>query len=300
MLRKVSIMDEKWDYLIVLDACRYDYFSRFYGYYLQGKLEKVLSPASTTLGWCKKSFREYYDDVVYVSTNPYINSKVEVEGFGAKDYFFRVVDVWDYGWDEKFGTVHPQKVNEAVQNLRGKYSGKRFIIHYMQPHAPYLGYNLNIGFVRPQMMLARNTIRVKFRTDRKSKILEKAVEILRSRGRIPAFLTKQVGFLRGNLSWKVRELLNLPPATPLDAVRRRAGDIGLRQAYAENLRLVLTHVVKLVDIISGLIIVTADHGALLGEGGCYGHFGESTNRLLREIPWFTIDKKGNRSERTEG
>jgi len=75
MLQKVSIMDEEWDYLIVLDACRYDYFSKLVGTYLQGKLEKVYSPASCTLEWCKKSFKEYYNDVVYVSANPYINSK---------------------------------------------------------------------------------------------------------------------------------------------------------------------------------------------------------------------------------
>jgi len=36
----INIMDEKWNYLIILDACRYDYFLNNYKKYLNGKLKK--------------------------------------------------------------------------------------------------------------------------------------------------------------------------------------------------------------------------------------------------------------------
>ena len=282
---KVSIMDEEWDYLIVLDACRYDYFSKLCGDYLQGILEKVYSPASHTLEWCKKSFKEYYNDVVYVSANPYINSKVKIRGFNAKNHFFKIIDVWNWGWDEDLGTVHPEKVNEAVQKLKDKHPDKRFIIHYLQPHAPYLSYNLNGGFPKPQ--ITRGHVLTGIRNNKTNKILEKSLNIL-------GFLAKKIGLFGGNPSWKIRELLNLPPASPMDAVRRRYGDIGLRQAYVGNLKIVLEHIAELVKSLSGVIIVTADHGELLGEDGCYSHHPRSTNPLLREIPWFTIEKKEKR------
>lgn len=285
MVKKVEIMQESWDYLIVLDACRYDYFSRLYGDYLQGKLEKVCSPASCTREWCKKSFREYYDDVVYVSANPFINSKVEVGGFAAKNLFFKVIDVWDRGWDERLGTVHPQKVNEAVQEVKDKYSSKRFIIHYIQPHTPYLTYDLNAGFARFQ---GDGTVFAGIQSNRTNRILEKFVENL-------ALLAKKIGLFGGNPSWKIRELMNLPPKTPMDAVRRKVGDTGLRQAYIENLKLVLAHAANLIETLGGVIIVTTDHGELLGEGNCYSHLCGNTNSLLREIPWFTIEKKEKRA-----
>lgn len=45
----------------------------------------------------------------YISANPYINSKVAVGGFNAKNHFHRIVDVWRTGWDGELGTVHPKK-----------------------------------------------------------------------------------------------------------------------------------------------------------------------------------------------
>jgi len=211
--------------------------------------------------------------------------KVEIEGFNAKSHFFKIIDVWDWGWDIELGTVLPEKVNEAVHKLMDKYSDKRFIIHYLQPHGPYLNYNLNAGFPKPQ--ITRGDVLTGVKNNKTNKILEKSLNIM-------GFLAKRIGLFGGNPSWKIRELLNLPPASPMDAVRRRVGDIGLRKAYVENLKIVLEHAAELVKLLSGVIIVTADHGELLGEGGCYSHYKKSTNPLLREIPWFTIEKKEKR------
>lgn len=282
MPKKVNIMEKKWDYLIVLDACRYDYFSKLYVDYLQGKLEKVYSPGSFTPEWCRKSFTEYYDDVVYVSANPYINSKVEIKNFKARNHFFRVIDVWSWGWDDELGTVHPEKVNEAVKKFRDMYSDKRFIIHYLQPHEPYLNYNLNAVFPKPQ--INRGSVLIGIRNNKINKIIETSVKIL-------GFLAKQTGLFGVNPKWKIRELLNLPPETPMDAVRRKFGDRGLRQAYVENLKIVLAHVSELLKLLSGVIVVTSDHGELLGEDGCYAHQYGSNHPLLKEVPWFTIEKK---------
>ena len=60
----IKIMEEKWDYLIVLDACRYDYFKE-YNNILEGHLEKKLSCASCTYEWLEKNFSgKYFSDTV--------------------------------------------------------------------------------------------------------------------------------------------------------------------------------------------------------------------------------------------
>ena len=72
----MNIMDEDWDVIIILDACRYDYFKKTYPKFLKGKLKKVQSIASNTPGWLKKTFKDIYKNIVYVSANPHINSKM--------------------------------------------------------------------------------------------------------------------------------------------------------------------------------------------------------------------------------
>ena len=71
---KTRLMDEDWDYLIILDACRYDYFEQTFQSYLDGRLEKKLSVGSSTREWRLKNFTEYYPDTIYISSTPFINS----------------------------------------------------------------------------------------------------------------------------------------------------------------------------------------------------------------------------------
>ncbi len=92
MLQTKLIYENEWDILIILDACRYDYFARVIWNYLKGHLVKVIGLDSHTLPWVKKTFgSKYYDDIVYVSANPFINSKVVVKGFHARRHFLELL-----------------------------------------------------------------------------------------------------------------------------------------------------------------------------------------------------------------
>lgn len=78
----------------------------------------------------------------------------------------------------------------------------------------------------------------------------------------------------------------------------------LREAYAANLEYVLKYVEDLIEKIEGKIIVTADHGELLGERqspipvrGTDHHPELYVNELL-EVPWLEIEK-GKRREITD-
>jgi len=51
-------------------------------------------------------------------------------------------DIWNEGWDEKEKTVLPDTLTEAAIKIIKKHPVKRFIIHYVQPHAPYINLNL--------------------------------------------------------------------------------------------------------------------------------------------------------------
>ncbi|MBA7497138.1 hypothetical protein ES702_07748 [subsurface metagenome] len=144
------IHNTKWDNLIILDAARFDYFEREYSKFLKGKLEKAISPATCTVDWMKKVWNERYD-LTYVSTWPCVNSKripcsysirlpggktKTIIGYKGWEHFSKIIDVWDFGWVDKLGTIPPWNVNKAVLKEGGR---QRMVIHYMQPHMPYIG-----------------------------------------------------------------------------------------------------------------------------------------------------------------
>ncbi len=291
-MSKVGVMQERWDYLIILDACRYDYFERIWQNYLQGSLEKRKSIASTTIEWRNKSFREYHPDVIYISANPYITSVAPVKGFSAKEHFYKVYDLVLNNWDSRKCTVLPETVTKRAIDIINANSDKRAIIHYIQPHEPYLGCaaaDVSVKRPQPRQPWALEQI------DQDSTKFKISNCILKTLSGILYWLG-----IRGNLLiWRLREFMAMPPANPMDAVRREYGKELLRQAYKENLEIVLKHVATLVDTLQGRIVITADHGEALGERGCYGHWSRARIKSLVEIPWLVIDKARKVSEPTE-
>lgn len=282
MMKKKRIMNEKWDYLIVLDACRFDYFQQVYKEYFQGELEEIGSTGAATPEWCVNTFQKKYNDIIYISANPHINSKTTIWNgkWAAKDHFFRIIDVWKWGWDEDLRTVPPKEVNKAFTIYKDKYPEKRFIIHYMQPHAPYLHYQPKYQFKQP--IVNRNT------TKNKDKFEKFRKKILFLSKRANLHLATSLGIHIRKFTWKLNELLRFPPVNRMDAVRREIRDNGLRQAYADNLKTVLRHVANLANNLSGNIYITSDHGEYLGESGDYGHLAQLYDPILLEVPWFKV------------
>jgi hypothetical protein len=280
---RVQIMQESWDYLIILDACRYDYFEQVWQNYFAGDLERRISVGSATREWRNKSFTGHYDDVVYISANPHINSSVRIKGFLATEHFFKVYDLWQDEWDNEKGTVLPETVTNRAIDIIGANAHKRAIVHYIQPHQPYLSFDMT------------EAVAHRYRS-----VVRKMPDKTKSRGANVAAVEKVLSIINtalycmgfgGHLAgWKLRELLNMSPANHTDAIRREHGKEALRRAYKENLEIVLESTAKLVGALSGKIVVTSDHGEVLGENNCYEHWSRSSNKFLLEIPWLVIDK----------
>jgi hypothetical protein len=279
-----EVMKDGWDCLIVLDACRYDYFAELWHEFLpDGELTKTRSAGSSTVEWRDRSFPSRYDDVAYVSANPYINSVRAVEGFLGTEHFRHVDDVWADGWDAARGTVLPQSVTDAALRLVRHGPPKRLIVHYLQPHAPYPPTGSGVrGFPAPDVRSGRAL---------EGLSLEPAPPRMRGAVlRLLAGAARRLGVMGNRPDWRLRPWLGLGPASPMDAVRRAHGNAGLREAYRRNLGFVLSHVRPLVDSLTGRIVITADHGELLGEGGCYSHWSGSDHPLLREVPRLAIER----------
>ncbi len=130
----IKILDEDWDNLIILDACRYDQFKECN--YFSENIELKISRGSDTVEFFKGNFyNKNLTDTVYVTANPkfYVNKK------NLKIRFYNVINVWkNEGWDNVYKTVLPETTTEYALKANKKYPNKRLIIHYIQPHYPFI------------------------------------------------------------------------------------------------------------------------------------------------------------------
>lgn len=128
----LDVMAADWDNLVVLDACRADLFEARAEVETFDHYRRVTSRASMTREWLERNFAgRTFGDTVYVSANPY-TSRI------AGDAFHRIVDVWAEAFDEETKTVPPEPVVQAARDAAETHPDKRLIVHFMQPHYPFL------------------------------------------------------------------------------------------------------------------------------------------------------------------
>jgi hypothetical protein len=130
-----AIFEEDWDNLLILDACRYDMFEQHAD--LPGRLEHRYSKGSSTPEFLRANLTgRDLRDTVYVTANPqFYRNRDELPA-----NFHAVIDIWrEAGWDEEYHTVLPETVTECAQDAAEEYPNKRLLVHYIQPHYPFIG-----------------------------------------------------------------------------------------------------------------------------------------------------------------
>lgn len=127
---KTDFFEKDWDNLVILDACRYDMIKE--ADIGSGTFDYQWSPGSNS-----EEFVQYHtenrtlDDVVWVTANPWVSKH--------REHIFNVVDMWEKGWDDEKQTVPPEAMREAAHEAETEYPNKRLVVHFMQPHYPFIG-----------------------------------------------------------------------------------------------------------------------------------------------------------------
>jgi hypothetical protein len=130
----VDVFAEDWDTLVVLDACRYDMFEATSQ--LEGTLSSRISKGSSTVEWLQANFDgRNLRDTVYVTANPQLGEnrdRLDIQ-------LHETINVWLVdGWDEETGTVRAETMTEAALEAAHQFPNKRLVVHYMQPHYPFV------------------------------------------------------------------------------------------------------------------------------------------------------------------
>jgi hypothetical protein len=241
--KPVSIVEKDWDTIIILDACRNDMFQSKNT--LDGDLSTVTSAGSNTVEFLNENFGHgEFSDIVYVSANPNLSL------INAR--FHDRIRLWETEWDDNLGVTPPEPVTRAALDAAAEYPNKRLVVHYMQPHYPFIG---ETGL----KMRDEGTIEYDFDhgDDFYRQIAESNVETDK-----------------------------------------------FKQAYDENLELVLKELPNLCENLIGKTVITSDHGNEFGKLGVYGHPRGAYTKGLVRVPWLEIPydqrKKITLGQPTEG
>ena len=153
-----NIYEREWDVLIILDACRADALREVADEFdFIDHVDSIWSLGSTSHEWMAKTFseewREEIANTIYLTGNgfaqrTFVDDEPPVNennpaSFPAlstvnADDFKLLKGVWDVGHDHNLGNVPPRYITDRAIELGRNKSAKRFIIHYNQPHTPYL------------------------------------------------------------------------------------------------------------------------------------------------------------------
>lgn len=124
------VMEKDWDVLLLLDGCRADLYEEV----ASRSVDTIVSRGSSTPQFMTENFAgRQFTDTVYVTANPQTN-------IHAGNSFVEMVNVWEDHWDEEWSTVQPKAMTDVVKETAERYPEKRLIVHFMQPHYPFIDY----------------------------------------------------------------------------------------------------------------------------------------------------------------
>lgn len=145
------LKDEDWDNLIVLDGCRADLFEEVVDTEQFDSYSRITSSGSKTPEWAQQNFGdEEHGDIVYISSNGWISNVLDGQ-------FHKLIEVWR----ETDGVPYPEDITRAALDAHEKYPDKRLVVHYLQPHRPFITSDIGFqeGFTdNPWKALARDEV----------------------------------------------------------------------------------------------------------------------------------------------
>lgn len=141
------IWDRDWDLLVILDACRPEWMDTVQSEYgFINEVDTIHSVGSHSSEWMTSTFDEKYsqkmENTLYVTGNHYADGleKSSLAGF---------VTAHDYGnWAYDSASPPASVITDLAVQAARREDWSRCIVHYMQPHKPFMTSDGGRGEVR--------------------------------------------------------------------------------------------------------------------------------------------------------
>ncbi|SEP20867.1 hypothetical protein SAMN05216388_10453 [Halorientalis persicus] len=262
-----NVFEREWDVLIVLDACRVDALRQVQSEYdFLYNIEEVWSIGSTSKEWIEQTFTKRNENITrntaYITGNPFSNTLIGERGrleYGATHNT----------WIEKVGWADKLIKNRLVD-----------------PE--------NIGHIEP--LWGDPEEHNRFESQKPPSITNHTIQAARGGeyDRIIAhYMQPHSPYYSTTTEYENLEEYELHPFKALRGEKYQNEKVW--DAYIDNLRYALDSIEKLLDNIDGKVVITADHGELLGDQGMYYHMPGNPHPKLKKVPWVQIESTDNRS-----
>ena len=130
-----NVYEREWDVLVVLDACRADLLRAVApDFGVLDTVSTVRSVGSSSSEGLENTFLGHPEaaHTVIVTGNTWTDRYLDADAFAVLD------EVWKYAWDDDQNTVPARAVTDRAISLARRQTPERLIVHYMQPHHPFV------------------------------------------------------------------------------------------------------------------------------------------------------------------
>jgi hypothetical protein len=131
----MNVFERSWDVLVVLDGCRADLLASVADdYEFLDDPGSIRSVGSASSEWLENTFVGHPETeaTVMVTANTWTDRYLDADAFAAVD------EVWKYAWDDDHGTIPAAAVTDRAISHAREDDPDRLVVHYMQPHHPFV------------------------------------------------------------------------------------------------------------------------------------------------------------------
>jgi len=154
--------------LIILDACRFDKLAEQFDKYFVGTCDPIWSVATSTFEFLRYMWPEEYEYPYITAAAPVTSQEFDFQagekadgmasdgqelylrygGYQPRNHFRNLVEVWREAWDEDLGVTPPEPVTKKAIEIASNKTTNRVVIHFFQPHGPFIGEETLLGDVK--------------------------------------------------------------------------------------------------------------------------------------------------------
>lgn len=132
-----NVYEREWDLLVLLDCATIEMMREIEAEYeFINEIGHNVSVGTCSNQWMKNTFTPEYRNEM--ESTLHVTANTSSEAYLSEKEFLHLEEVWKDGWNENLGTIPAKKVTDRIIYFMRKMDPKQAIVHYMQPHLPFV------------------------------------------------------------------------------------------------------------------------------------------------------------------
>lgn len=138
-LQGTNIYEREWDVLVLLDCATTDMLYEVRDEYdFLTDIGEHDTPGTSSAQWMDRTFTQDYR--AEMGNTLHVTANTSSEAYLDRRDFLHLEEVWRARWDEELGTIPARAVTDRAVRLARELAPVRTIVHYMQPHPPFVNH----------------------------------------------------------------------------------------------------------------------------------------------------------------